>query len=424
MKKSIALSLLIIGSISHADTITDWLDDVHKSPNLELSKLMVESVKAKSDSTSAALYPKLSLIGSIEHFNSPTSLRPVPPTEISQIGASGGGYPFVTTMTSFGATASMPLFVKALFTNIKKANENITLESIKQRITISQQDALLIGANAQLNYLENLDIALQAKELSLTSTKNNIQIETKNGRLAEIELVKINEQLNQTQLKRKETDNARIEVQKILTILTNHTIKHSVAMKLIKDQEDSQYLSVDAKTQELKIANLSTHAAQESLYPSLTLSGNYFHHSGDAYNNGDAISRDYGSIALTLSMPLYDKERLDTIELSRIEELKEQTSLSQAKLEAQNNYQALIKEYTNLKQSHLLAEKSVQNYEEMLKTARVAYISERMIQEEYLRYEDALLNAKASLYAIDAAIWQNIAQRAAINGKDFKEIVQ
>ncbi|MBD3810405.1 MAG: TolC family protein, partial [Sulfuricurvum sp.] len=123
-------------------------------------------------------------------------------------------------------------------------------------------------------------------------------------------------------------------------------------------------------------------------------------------------------------IPLLDKERLSAIELSRLEEQKAHATLAQTTLETQNTYSALSHQYATLKQSRVLALQSITNYEAMLTTAKVAYQTERMIQEEYLRYEEALFNAKATLYAIDATLWQNIAQRAAISGKDFKEIIQ
>jgi len=421
---SLAFSLLLIGSALYADTIHEWLDAARRAPNQQLSDLTLNSAEAQSDTVTAALYPKISLIGSIEHFNAPTSLRPVPPTEISSIGASGGGYPFVQTMTSAGATISMPLFVKTLLTNTEKSRENVTSQSLKRRISIAERDALLIASNARLEYLENLTLALEAKERSLASTQESIQIKTRNGRTAEIELTKVDEQINQTRLKVQETQSAILETQKTISILTDKKIGHSVPMRLIEEDDNHEYLAVSAKEQEVKVANLTGRAAKESLYPTLVANAAYFHRMGEAYNNGDSVSRDYGSVALTLTMPLFDKERLSAIELSRIEEQKARVSLSQTTLETHNTYTALSDQYALLKQSRLLALQSVANYEEMLKTARVAYSTERMVQEEYLRYEDALFSAKAALYAIDATLWQNIAQRTAISGKDFKEIVQ
>lgn len=423
-QKTFLFSLALMSQALTADTIHDWLNAAHKAPNQRLSDLALNSAELQSDVATAALYPKVSLMGSIEHFNSPTNMRPVPPTEISSIGASGGGYPFVQTMTSAGATVSMPLFVKTLLTNTEKARQNVTSQELKRRISIAERDATLIASNARLGYLENLNLALEAKERSLASTRESLLIKTRNGRAAEIELTKVDEQINQTRLKVQETQNALLDAQKTIAILTDRTVTHSVPMHLSQEFDDQKYLAVSAKEQELKVANLTAQAAKESLYPSLSLNGYYFHRSGEAYDNGDAISRDYGSVALTLTIPLFDKERLSAIELSHLEELKAHATLEQAKLETDNTYSALRNQYITLKQSRALAVQSVANYKAMLKTAKVAYATERMVQEEYLRYEDALLSAKASLYAIDATLWQNIAQRAAMSGKDFKEIIQ
>jgi outer membrane protein TolC len=421
---SLLLGIWLVGSIGMADTIHDWLDAAHNAPNQQLSDLALESAQVQSDAATAALYPKLSLLGSIAYFNAPTNLRPVTPTETAQIAASGGGYPFVKTMTSVGATASMPLFVKTLLTNTEKARENVTSQSLKQRITTLERDALLIASNARLGYLENLILALETKERSLASTRESLLIKTRNGRAAEIELTKVDEQINQTHLKVQETQNAILDAQKTISILTDKPINHSVAMRLIDDDETHEFLAVSAKEQEMKVANLTRRAAKESLYPALSANAYYFHRMGEAYNNGDSISRNYGSVALNLSMPLFDKERLSAIELARLEEQKARASLSQTTLETQNAYTALSDQYATLKQSRIHALQSIANYEAILKTSRVAYTNERMVQEEYLRYEESLFDAKAALYAIDAILWQNIAQRAAMSGKDFKEIVQ
>lgn len=423
-RKTFFIPLILLSSMLTADTIHDWLDAAHKAPNQRLSDLALNSAELQSDAAAAALYPKVSLIAALEHFNAPTSLRPLTPTETSAITASGGGYPFIQTMTSAGATVSMPMFVKTLLTNTEKARQNVTSQELKRRISIAERDALLIASNARLGYLENLNVALEAKERSLASTRESVLIKTRNGRAAEIELTKVDEQINQTRLKVQETQNAILDSEKTISILTDRTVTHSVPMRLSQEFDNQTYLAVSAKEQDLKVANLSSRATRESLYPALSMNGSYFYRTGDAYNNGDSISREYGSIALNLTLPLFDKERLSAIELSRLEEQKAHASLQQTQLESDNTYSALRNQYVTLKQSRTLALQSVTNYEAMLVTAKVAYTTQRMVQEEYLRYEEALFNAKASLYAIDATLWQNIAQRAALSGKDFKEIVQ
>ena len=47
-----------------------------------------------------------------------------------------------------------------------------------------------------------------------------------------------------------------------------------------------------------------------------------------------------------------------------------------------------------------------------------------MSEEEYLRYEEALLDAQSRLYEADANYWQALAQLAVIYGHDLSEIVR
>ena len=72
----------------------------------------------------------------------------------------------------------------------------------------------------------------------------------------------------------------------------------------------------------------------------------------------------------------------------------------------------------------VLAKKSVRDQERLLKIAKVSLENEESTLEEYLRYEDALANAKANLYSFRAKKWQDIAQLAVIYGNDLRRIVK
>jgi outer membrane protein TolC len=71
-----------------------------------------------------------------------------------------------------------------------------------------------------------------------------------------------------------------------------------------------------------------------------------------------------------------------------------------------------------------LAQKSVNEQRKLLKIAKVAFKDERMTEEEYLRYENALANAKANYYSFEAKMWQDRAQLAVIYGNDLRRIVK
>ena len=84
----------------------------------------------------------------------------------------------------------------------------------------------------------------------------------------------------------------------------------------------------------------------------------------------------------------------------------------------------LRREIRLLKRSVKLARKSVTDQKRLLKIAKVSLENESITEEEYLRYEDALANAKANFYSVQAKEWQDIAQLAVIYGNDLKEIVK
>lgn len=77
-----------------------------------------------------------------------------------------------------------------------------------------------------------------------------------------------------------------------------------------------------------------------------------------------------------------------------------------------------------MKKSVILAKKSVAEQRRLLKIAKVSLDNVTITQEEYLRYEDALADAKAVLYRAEAKQWQDTAQLAVIYGNDLRRIVK
>ncbi|HFB53805.1 MAG TPA: hypothetical protein ENJ67_03655, partial [Sulfurimonas autotrophica] len=68
--------------------------------------------------------------------------------------------------------------------------------------------------------------------------------------------------------------------------------------------------------------------------------------------------------------------------------------------------------------------KSIQNKEKLLKIAKVNYNSGRLSTEEYLRYEDDVVSAKAKLYEAKAQKWQTQMELAVIYANNIEEMVR
>jgi outer membrane protein TolC len=432
MKKNkngfMVLAILFLATLSYAQeqSITDWLDAAKQASMQKVIDLTLKDSHLKEEAALAKFYPKISLVGTVETYNSPTNAQPVPPTESAQITKENGGFPFSKTLEGYGAKVSMPIFVKSLMTQVEIAQQSVETQKIKHHIATAQKEATIIAGDAKLIYLENLDLALQAKLASLQNTRESVLLKVHNGRLAEIELIRIDEQINQIVLKQEETRIAQSQIQKLLTSILEMPIEHSVPMTLKSDDlsKDHDALDVQAQKEELLVAQLSTQAAKESLYPTVSANAFWQRKYGESYNNGENFNRDYSGISLSLTIPLYDKESYVAIEQSRVKQMQASELLKQTENTTNATLNALSNEYGMLQHSQVLAQKSVDNYETLLNASKVSYLNQRMTQEEYLRYEEALVSAKASLYATQMQLWENLATRTALLGKDFKRIVE
>lgn len=407
-------------------TIGDWLEAAKQASMQKVIDLTLKDSNLKEEAALAKFYPKIALIGTVETYNSPTNAQPFPPTESAQITKENGGFPFSKTLEGYGAKVSMPVFVKSLMTQVDIAQQSAQTQRIKHHISTAQKEATIIAGDAKLIYLENLERALLAKLQSLQSTKESIAIKVNNGRLPEIELIRIDEQINQIALKQEENAIAKSQIQKLLTSILEIPIEHSVPLTLMSDDlpQNQDPLDVQLQKEDLLVAKLSAQAAKENLYPTVNANAFWQRKYGESYNNGENFNRDYSGVSLSLTIPLYDKESYVAIEQSRVKQMQASELLKQTENTTHATLNALANEYDMLQNSKVWAQKSVENYETLLNASKVSYLNQRMTQEEYLRYEEALVSAKASLYATQMQLWENLATHAALLGKDFKRIVQ
>jgi len=136
------------------------------------------------------------------------------------------------------------------------------------------------------------------------------------------------------------------------------------------------------------------------------------------------VHEEFGMAGIYLSMPLFDSSKGTAIQMAKIDYMKDKMRLIEIKHSLEVKAKELDKEISLLYKSLRLAKKSVTEQKKLLKIAKVSLQQERMTQEEYLRYENALASAKANLYSIEAKLWEDKAQLAVIYGNNLKEIVR
>jgi len=165
-------------------------------------------------------------------------------------------------------------------------------------------------------------------------------------------------------------------------------------------------------------------AADEAYIPSVVTKGNYTYSQADAYNNNNSLQESFGMAGIYISMPLFDSSKATASQEAKVAYLKEKSNLDKTAHELHVQARQLGREIKLLEKSAILAKKSLSAQKRLLNIAKVSLRDETITQEEYLRYEDAVADAKAILYKAEADRWQDIAQIAVIYGNDLRRIVK
>ncbi len=423
IKRTIVLSVFMVVSLS-AMNITDIFKSLKNQPISKRDSLDVVMAKLDKRSAEDALYPKLYGSLSYEHFNRPSSLRPVLPTETPVLLAHDEPLPFSKDIYKAGVSLNFPVFVKALYTIKDKAKILKVAKEDKRKLNLIQREATVLAADANMRYLENLLKALDKKRDSLLKTKEDIVLKVKSGRAAGISLVKIDESLNAIDISKNKILSNISELRSVIYTLSGIDLRKSVDLKRVKEINKNRLFALYPLKASLKARKMALKASKESLYPSLFLKAGYAKSYAKGYNNDKSLDTGFGSIGLYLNIPIFDRSKYTKIQKARIAYESEALNISYTKHSLLSDSAKLQRDLNILDKSEELAKKSIKLNKELLRVAKISYESERMSEEEYLRYENALFDSYASLYGIKAKKWQDIAKLAVIYGNDLEEIVK
>ncbi|WP_296823483.1 TolC family protein [Sulfurovum sp.] len=417
----IGLSLLLAGQLAHAVTITTLLDAVKQRPQSTLDALEVQRGALGERRISDKLMPKLDAFAGYEIYNRPSNLRPVLPSEMQTPGAA---LPFSKNISRLGVQFSWPVFVKSLYTLKEKASLMHLAAKDKKKLNLIQREAGVVGAVAYLRYMESLKGALLAKERSILATRKKVALMVKEGRAAQSQLLTLDTHINELKMNIVGIDQQRNSLFAKVETLTGISPRQSVPLRQkgrIKKEKIFALLPLEKK---LRASQAGIKAAKENYYPTLAMKGSYTRSHGDAYNNDESVNTNYGMLGLYVNIPIYDSSKSTAVEEAKLDYYKERSLVDDTRDTLGVKARELSREIVLLGRSFKLAQKSVKEQKTLLKVAKVSLENEVITQEEYLRYEDALANAKANLYKIRAQKWQDIAQLAVIYGNDLRRIVK
>jgi outer membrane protein TolC len=110
--------------------------------------------------------------------------------------------------------------------------------------------------------------------------------------------------------------------------------------------------------------------------------------------------------------------------MSKVELEERENEMAKMRLNFTAQAEQLEQSLELLNNSVKLYQKSVKDKEELLKVAKVAYESDRMSTEDYLKYEDDLLMERSKLYHADAQRWETLMKLAVIYGNSIEDMVK
>ena len=207
MKSKIRILLLLFGLFSansyaqEVQNIGELFDSLKASPANRASQFAADKALQYKKIATGNLYPEVFAFGKYDYSDIPSGMLPVPPNDlIKMVQNPSVAQPFSENILRGGVNLSMPLFVKSVYTMAAKAQKMYEAATLKAAIELQKNEAVLVGANANLIYMENLETAIQSKRRSLEKMKELIEVKVNNGRAPESALLLLNTNINDIEL--------------------------------------------------------------------------------------------------------------------------------------------------------------------------------------------------------------------------------
>jgi outer membrane protein TolC len=408
-----------------AHTMTELFEALKHRAQTKSDEVAVQKAQSAKAQVTSKLYPEIDLFGRYDHYTIPTSMVPVPPdTMFAMIQNPSTPQPFSQNIYRLGASISMPVFVKSIYTYADRAEALQRGAAAKKRINRLKNEALIVGTNATLLYLETLEKALDAKARSLGATRGAIAVKVENGRAPASELYKIDDALNQNAIAKNGVAQERLKAADGIERLTGIALETPVAMRQLGTYRSGEFAVLEPQRARIEADRLNARAAKEKLYPALSAKGSYVRSYGASYNNDTGVYEGYGSIGVVLNIPVLKMQQYEAINLAELETRSAEIDLEKQRDAIYADAHTLEASLPLLKDSIALYGKSVGDKKRLRAIAEAAYKNGRLSVEEYLRYEDAVVESEANLNRAQAQQWQTLMQLAVIYGNNIEEIVQ
>ena len=142
---AVFLVVLFFGINSFAYTMSQLFEGLKRQPVTKIDMVLKKEAKTERSRVVGEFFPKIYGVASYTHYNAPTSLRPVTPTESTQIIKINGVLPFSQNIKQIGIKFSMPLFILPLF-DLKSMSEKLVKSAQeRQKLNFISNEAAIVS---------------------------------------------------------------------------------------------------------------------------------------------------------------------------------------------------------------------------------------------------------------------------------------
>ncbi|RUT73610.1 TolC family protein [Ancylomarina longa] len=427
MKKILMIFLLspILLRAQEVKNIGQLFDSLKSQPVSLQDEFRVQQALTGKQLAYSKLYPKVDLFGRYDHSSKAAAMLPLPLNDLFAYKADETrAQPFSENIFRIGTSISMPVLVASIFPMAAKAKKLVQSAEDQKYINLLKNEAIIVGANANLTYLQALNKALEKKKSSLSKTLEFVHIKVNNGRAPESSLLKINDGLHQIDILKNELAIQQEGVISVIKSLTGISLEKPINIEQVGTYQAGVIKSLDPLRKKVDANKLNYRAEKEKLLPSLMLQANYTNSFAKSYNNNQNINKDYTTAGLVLKVPLFAKDQYAHIKKSKLDFESSQNDLQKMSIELEAQAEELQKSLLLIESSIQLYKQSVEDKDQLLAIAKVSYKTDEISMEDYLKYEDDLILEKSKLFKAKAQKWQTLMKLSVIYGNNIEEIVK
>jgi len=405
--------------------IKDLFDGLDTSPYTIQDSLMIDKADTQKKVAIGKLAPAVDLFTSFNSTTEPTGMVPVPPDNLlAMVQNPSNAQPFSKNIFRMGGSFSVPLFIMPVYSTIKKAKLMAQTATLKKEINDQKNRALVVGLNANLQYMAAMDAALEQKYSSLLKTKEIIEIKVNENRVSKSALLKIEAGLNDIKLLKSNIELNRSVAKAEILKLTGINIVNPVDMTQTGSLKKDSFAPLKPLQNKIATEQKNVRIEKDKLYPKLVLLVNYNHSMAKSYNNDIGVQENFASIGVVLNMPLFRLDQYYKIKLAKIDYKISQNDMAKLKVDLKSQAAKLNVDLETISKQIVLYQSSLEQKEELLGIAKASYDVNRMTIEDYLKYEDDVLMETAKLFKTKAKKWQTLMQLAVIYGNNIEDIVK